>query len=104
MFTKEQKRLLNKLSQIDDIDEQIKSLFERTNENIQEVTKIEQDISKIIKEKTKGFPWLADTIAQYYEVRDLKISEFLEHKLRPAISSADRVLSLIHISEPTRPY
>ena len=91
MFTKEQKRLLNKLSQIDDIDEQIKSLFERTNENIQEVTKIEQDISKIIKEKTKGFPWLADTIAQYYEVRDLKISEFLEHKLRPAISSADRV-------------
>lgn len=91
MFTEEQKRIINKISKIDDIDEQISSLFERTNENIQEVTKIEQDISKIIKEKTKGFPWLADTIAQYYEVRDLKISEFLEHKLRPAISSADRV-------------
>lgn len=91
MFTEEQKRIINKISKIDDIDEQIISLFERTNENIQEVTKIEQDISKIIKEKTKGFPWLADTIAQYYEVRDLKISEFLEHKLRPAISSADRV-------------
>jgi len=34
---------------------------------------------------------LADAIAQYYEFRDLKISEFLQQKLRPAISSADRV-------------
>jgi hypothetical protein len=91
MFTKEQKRILDKLSLIDDIDTQIKSHLKRTNEKIKEITKIEQDISKIIEEKTKGFPWLADAIAQYYECRDLKISAFLEMKLRPAISSAERV-------------
>ena len=91
MFTEEQKRALDRLCQINDIDEQIRSILDKTQENIEEVKEIEQGISKIIKEKTKGFPWLADAFAQYYEFRDLKISEFLEHKLRPAISSATRV-------------
>jgi hypothetical protein len=91
MFTKEQKNALDRLSQINDIDQEIRSLLDKTNENIEEVKKIEQDVSKIVLEKTKGFPWLADAFAQYHEFRDLKISEFLEHKLRPAVSSATRV-------------
>lgn len=91
MFTEKQKHLLNKLCEIDDIDVEIRSVLNRTNKNINELKKVERDVNRIIEEKTKGFPWLADAIAQYYELRDLKISEFLEKKLRPAVSSADRV-------------
>ncbi|MHC4394510.1 MAG: hypothetical protein ACYS1A_02530 [Planctomycetota bacterium] len=91
MFTGKQKHLLDKLTEIDDIDGEIRSVLDQTNRNIGEIKKVERDVNRIIEEKTKGFPWLADAIAQYYEFRDLKISEFLEQKLRPAISSADRV-------------
>lgn len=91
MFTVEQKRLLDKVSEIDNIDGELRLLLDRTNKNIDEIKKTELGISRIVEEKTKGFPWLADAIAQYYEYRDLKIAEFLEQKLRPAISSAERV-------------
>jgi len=91
MFTEEQKRLLDRLSQVGNIYNDIGSLLDRTNKNIEQIKETEYSISKIIGEKSKGFPWLADAIAQYIELRDLKISEFLEHKLKPALSSADRV-------------
>jgi len=91
MFTEKQKHLLDKLCEIGCIDSEIRSVLDKTNRNINEIKKVEQDVNRIIEEKTKGFPWLADAIAQYYEFRDLKISEFLQQKLRPAISSSDRV-------------
>jgi len=91
MFTEKQKHLLDKLCEIDGIDSEIRLVLDKTNRNINEIKKVEHDVNRIIEEKTKGFPWLADAIAQYYEFRDLKISEFLQQKLRPAISSADRV-------------
>ena len=91
MLTKKQKQLLDKISEIDNIDGDLRLLLDRTSKNINEIKKTELVIRKIVEEKTMGFPWLADAIAQYYEHRDLKISEFLKHKLRPAISSAERV-------------
>lgn len=91
MLTAKQKQLLDKISEIDNIDGELRLLLDRTSKNIDEIKKTELGISRIVEEKTKGFPWLADAIAQYYEYRDLKIAEFLEQKLRPAISSAERV-------------
>jgi hypothetical protein len=91
MLTKKQKQLLDKISEIDNIDGELRLLLDRTSKNVDEIKKTELVIRKIVEEKTMGFPWLADAIAQYYEHRDLKISEFLKHKLRPAISSAERV-------------
>lgn len=91
MLSSEQKKLIDKLSKIDDIDSRTRSLLDKTNRNICEIKDINRAVDKIIKEKATGFPWLADAIAQYYEMRDLSIAEFLEKKLRPAISSAERV-------------
>lgn len=91
MFNEEQKHVLDKLSEVYNIYEELRSLLDKTNKNLKEIQELEHDVNELIKEKTIGFPWLADAIAQYYEFRDLKISEFLEQKLRPAISSADRV-------------
>ncbi len=91
MITEEQKRLLNRLGAVDDIEGGLNFLLNESRKNVGELREVGQVISKLIQEKTKGFPWLADAIAQYYEVRDLKIAEFLERKLRPALSSAQRV-------------
>jgi hypothetical protein len=91
MFTEEQKRLLDRLSQVGNVYDEIGSLLDKTNKNIEQIKETEYAVSKIIEEKSKGFPWLADAIAQYRELRDLKISEFLEKKLTPAMSSAERV-------------
>jgi hypothetical protein len=94
MFTSEQKTLIDKLSRVDNIITKIQSLFEETQKNLEEIRAVEFSINKIIVEKTQGFPWLADAISQYYESRDLRVAEFLQNKLRPAVSSAERVKEL----------
>jgi hypothetical protein len=91
MFTQEQKQLIDKLSKIDNIEQEIISLFESTSKNLKQINKVAKHLDKIIKEKTLGFPWLADAIAQYQEMRDLKIAEFFEKKLNTAFSTADKV-------------
>jgi len=93
-FTSQQQALIDKLLKVDNLSGTIQSLYERTEKNVEEVKSVEEAIDRIIKEKTQGFPWLADTISQYFEFRDLKIAEFLEKKLRPAVSSAERVKEL----------
>ena len=45
----------------------------------------------ILKEKTKGFPWLADAWADYLHLADLKESDFIEEKKNPAKSAAKRI-------------
>lgn len=87
-LNEEQKRFLDNFS---DMNNEIGSLLAETKKNINELKEIEHNLNQIIDEKTIGFPWLADAIAQYYEMRDLKIAEYLEIKLNPAISAATRV-------------
>lgn len=93
-FTPEQKALIDRLLKVDDLKGKIQSLCDQTAKNLEEIKSVEEAIDRIIEEKTQGFPWLADAISQYYEFRDLKIAEFLEIKLRPAVSSAERVNEL----------
>lgn len=87
-LNEEQKRFLDKFS---DMNSEIRSLLAETKKNINEIKEIEHNLNRIIDEKTIGFPWLSDAIAQYYEMRDLKIAEYLEIKFNPAISTATRV-------------
>jgi hypothetical protein len=91
MLNPEEKRLIDKFARIEDIDKQLRDLLHNTTKNIRDIKNIENDINKIVQEKTVGFPWLADAIAQYKELREINIAEYLEQKLRPAIASAARV-------------
>lgn len=109
MFTEEQKKLLDKLFKVDDILDKSKSYLGRTSNNVfnirainknfhktaeektNELKEVENNIVRIVEEKTKGFPWLADAIAQYYELEDLKLSNYLKHKKHPAIKSAKKI-------------
>ncbi|MGA2797061.1 MAG: restriction endonuclease [Thermoguttaceae bacterium] len=95
-FTDSQKIMIDKMIKVDDLSGKIQLLYDNTEKNLKEIKSVEESIDRIIKEKTQGFPWLADTIAQYFEFRDLKIAEFLEKKLRPAVSSAERVKEIAH--------
>jgi hypothetical protein len=90
-FTPEQKRLIEKLLNIDNVNVELQKLIEKVSLDLNEIRKVEQSIDKIVKEKTIGFPWLADAIAQYYETKGLKIAESLETKKHPALSSAEKV-------------
>jgi len=91
MLSPEEKRLIDKFAQIEKIDGQLRNMLDKTTRNIRDMKIIERDINKIVQEKTVGFPWLADAIAQYKELREIKIAEYLVQKLRPAIASAARV-------------
>jgi hypothetical protein len=91
MFTLSQKMALDKLSQVVNIYNSINNLFNNTEKTIADIKGIDHDLNKLISEKTSGFPWLAGAIAQYHELLDFKIVDFLEKKLKPAVASAERV-------------
>jgi hypothetical protein len=91
VLSSDEKQLIDKFAKIENIEKQLRDLLNKTTRNIGEIKIINGDINKIVEEKTVGFPWLADAIAQYKEYREIKVSEYLFHKSRPAISSAVKV-------------
>ena len=67
--------------------------IEEAKEKIEAIrTRDEQDreaIKIIAEEKSQGFPWLAKAYADYFHLRDLKMAEYLEVKLHPALKAAE---------------
>jgi len=51
-------------------------------------------IEFIAKQKSTGFPWLANAYAEFYELKDLKDAEYLERKSHPAFKAAEKVREL----------
>jgi hypothetical protein len=94
MLNDQHKALIDKLSQIKNFQEEFQKLIAASEQRLKEIKDVEVAIQKLVEEKTQGFPWLADAISQYHEYRDLKIAEFLEKKLMPAVASAERVKEL----------
>lgn len=69
-----------------------KMSFEKERQEFQQLIKQErEDISKIIKQKSIQFPWLAAAISDYYEMIDARKEYYLRHKSHPAQSAADVV-------------
>jgi uncharacterized membrane-anchored protein YhcB (DUF1043 family) len=51
----------------------------------------EEAAGNLIKEKTEGFPWLAQAYADYLHLQDLKKANYLEQKSHPARKAAEQV-------------
>jgi len=51
----------------------------------------ENGLKKIFEEKSKGFPWLAEAIAEFYKYKDNDIAEYLENKSHPSKKGAEAV-------------
>ena len=50
-----------------------------------------EEIYKIAKQKSMGFPWLADAYADYFALKDGEIEEYLKSKKHPAYTAAENV-------------
>lgn len=50
-----------------------------------------QEINKIAKQKSMGFPWLAEAYADYFALKDDKIEKYLKYKKHPAYTAAENV-------------
>ena len=50
-----------------------------------------QEIKKIAKQKSMGFPWLAEAYADYFALKDGEVEKFLKNKSHPAYTAAENV-------------
>lgn len=63
-------------------------------EKVREKVKSEKwkkEIEIIAREKSKGFPWLAEAYADYFYLKELEEAKYLEYKSHPAPKSAEKV-------------
>jgi len=50
-----------------------------------------EHIEKITRQRSMGFPWLAEAYADYFALRDGKLANYLMHKRHPAYTAAEAV-------------
>ncbi|MGB8707803.1 MAG: restriction endonuclease [Dehalococcoidia bacterium] len=48
-------------------------------------------IERLAEEKSQGFPWLSQAYADYFYLQDLKLADYLETKLHPALETANEI-------------
>jgi|SRR5579864_62982 len=63
----------------------------REDEWSRKVDADKQAIETLAREKSTGFPWLAEAYADYLHLQDLKTAQDLRRKSHPALKSAERV-------------
>ena len=51
----------------------------------------EKALKKIFEEKSKGFPWLSEAIAEYFKFIEFEFADYLENKSHPAYKKAEEV-------------
>ena len=66
-------------------------LYKKHLENIENIKKRRQELEKIAKQKSMGFPWLAKIYANYFAIRDWKMEEYLKFKPHPTFTAAEAV-------------
>lgn len=68
--------------------ESIVAYIETKKEELEDLTVQQRRyIEEIAKQKSKGFPWLADAYAEYFYMGDLQFSSYLRYKNHPAKKS-----------------
>lgn len=72
---------------LDNLEEHSRELESKETE-LEERTRA---IEVLIKEKTEGFPWLAQAYADYLHLEDLEKADYLEEKSHPAPKAAEQV-------------
>ncbi|MFZ2969992.1 MAG: restriction endonuclease, partial [Minisyncoccia bacterium] len=85
------KKYLELKPELDNLENSIKeheSKVEKDNEKIQNN---KEEIQKIAKQKSMGFPWLAEAYADYFVLEDGKLEEYLKYKKHPAYTAAENV-------------
>lgn len=63
----------------------------RVIKDLEEINQMKEDVLKIAKQKSMGFPWLAEAYADYFALRDETIENYLIKKKNPAYTAAENV-------------
>ena len=71
------------------IEENGVSYMNFTKERDTEFDETKKAFEKIISEKSKGFPWLSEAIADFYRYKDIEIENLLRNKKHPAVKASD---------------
>ena len=58
------------------------------------VERDKQEIHKIARQKSMGFPWLAEAYADYFTLKDGEIVKYLKYKKHPAYTAAENVRAI----------
>jgi len=90
-FTSRNRTLATNVKKLEELETKVLFLNQENKELIKIIQKREQSLEKIISEKSKGFPWLAEAIAEFYKYQDFEIATYLEVKKHPAYKKADAV-------------
>ncbi|CAN5661725.1 hypothetical protein BH10BAC5_BH10BAC5_25280 [soil metagenome] len=90
-FTSRNRKLDFNVKKLEELDQNIRTLNQENTELLKIIESREKVLSIIVSEKSKGFPWLADAIAEFYKYQDFEIAKYLEKKKHPAVKKADAV-------------
>lgn len=53
-----------------------------------------EEVQKIAKQKSMGFPWLAEAYADYFALKDGELEKYLKYKKHPAYTAAENVKNI----------
>ncbi len=90
-FTSRNRTLVANVKKLEELEKKVLLLNQENNQLITIIDTREKALEKIIGEKSKAFPWLAEAIAEFYKYQDFEIATYLETKKHPAYKKADAV-------------
>ena len=67
---------------------------ERSDKHLRKVENARKVIEKLAKQKSMGFPWLADAYVEYNSLIDFKRAEYLANKKHPAYRAQEVVIKI----------
>ncbi|MBC7258941.1 MAG: restriction endonuclease [Chloroflexi bacterium] len=76
---------------LDKLDAAESDLRNRQAEWEKKVQRDMEAINTLAKQKSEGFPWLAQAYADYFYLQDLERARYLEYKSHPAMKAAEQV-------------
>ena len=83
--------VLGKIDYLLNVEKRLYLLSNDIDNQLKHLNITQEDFKKILVEKTQGFPWLANAIADYFLLKSNKLSGYLIHKKHPAYKSAEKV-------------
>jgi len=93
-FAERNKRLVANVNRLKEIENNVINFNAENKELIKIIEEREKAIQKIISEKSKGFPWLTEAIAEFYQYQDEEIAKYLSRKSHPAYAAAESVKAI----------
>jgi hypothetical protein len=91
IFTSRNKKLIANINKLNELEKNVTSLLNENKLLIDIIENKERVIKKIIDEKSKGFPWLADAISEFYKYHDFEIANYLKFKKHPAYKKSEDI-------------